>query len=48
MRRPLLAHTADMKNKGLRPFLVGAIAELAIAAVTLGLVVVGDRFIGLR
>jgi uncharacterized integral membrane protein (TIGR00698 family) len=44
----LRTNTADMKKKGLRPFLVGAIAELAIAAVTLGLVIGADRFIGLR
>jgi uncharacterized integral membrane protein (TIGR00698 family) len=38
----------DMKKQGLRPFAVGAVAELAIAVVTLGLVIGADRFIGLR
>jgi uncharacterized integral membrane protein (TIGR00698 family) len=33
----------EMRNQGLRPFLVGAIGEVVIAAFTLALVVVADR-----
>jgi uncharacterized integral membrane protein (TIGR00698 family) len=38
----------DMKKQGARPFVVGAIAELGIAAATLGLVLIVDKTIGLR
>ena len=38
----------DMKKQGLRPFIVGAAAELAIAVMTLGLVIAADRVFGLR
>ncbi len=43
----LRTNFAEMKRQGLRPFAVGAIAELAIAAVTLLLVLGADRFVGL-
>ena len=33
----------DMRKQGLRPFVVGALGEVAIAAVTLGFVVVADK-----
>ena len=33
----------DMRKQGLRPFAVGALGELAIAALTLGLVVLADK-----
>ncbi len=32
----------DMRQQGLRPFLVGALGEIAIAAITLGFVIVAD------
>jgi uncharacterized integral membrane protein (TIGR00698 family) len=38
---------ADMKRQGLRPLVVGAGAEVAIALVTLGLVLASERFAGL-
>ncbi len=34
----------DMKRKGFRPFAVGALAELAIAIMTLGLVTASEKF----
>ena len=37
----------DLRKQGLRPFLVGAIGEVAIAAITLGLVYGADRLYGL-
>ena len=37
----------DLSKQGIRPFLVGAIGELVIAALTLGLVFGADRFYGL-
>jgi len=37
----------EMKRQGLRPFAVGALAELAIAVVTLGMVIGADRLVGL-
>ena len=33
----------DLVKQGFRPFLVGAIGEIAIAAITLGLVLGADR-----
>lgn len=37
----------EMKGRGLRPFLVGAIGEVVIAAITLGLVLGASRFVKL-
>lgn len=37
----------EMKKQGLRPFVVGAVGEVAIAAITLGLVLVAGRVAGL-
>jgi len=34
-----------MRKQGLRPFLVGALGEVAIAILTLGLVFGADRFL---
>ena len=35
----------EMRKQGLRPFLVGAVGELVIAGLTLGLVLGASRFI---
>ena len=35
----------EMKKQGLRPFLVGALGEVAIAAITLGLVLGASRIV---
>jgi uncharacterized membrane protein YadS len=35
----------DMKKQGLRPFLVGAIGEVVIAAITLGLVLAANKIV---
>jgi uncharacterized integral membrane protein (TIGR00698 family) len=43
----LRTNFVQMKSKGLRPFAVGALAELAIAVFTLGLVLLVDRTVGL-
>jgi uncharacterized integral membrane protein (TIGR00698 family) len=43
----LRTNFGELKRQGLRPFAVGAIAEVAIAALTLGLVLASDRVIGL-
>ena len=43
----LRTNFGEMKKQGLRPFVVGAIAELAIAIVTLGMVIGADRVVGL-
>jgi hypothetical protein len=32
-----------MRKQGLRPFVVGALGEIAIAVITLGIVVVADK-----
>jgi len=37
----------EMKKQGLRPFVVGAVGEVAIAGITLGLVLVAGRIAGL-
>jgi len=37
----------DMRKQGLRPFAVGAIGEVVIAAFTLGLVVVAEKLFGI-
>lgn len=42
----LRTNIAEMRKQGLRPFLVGAVGEVAIAALTLGLVLGARRFIG--
>jgi uncharacterized integral membrane protein (TIGR00698 family) len=44
----LRTNFADLKQQGLKPFAVGALAEVAIAAGTLLLVVGVDRLVGLR
>ena len=41
----LRTNIADMRKQGLRPFLVGAVGEIAIAGLTLGLVLGASRFI---
>jgi len=41
----LRTNIAEMRKQGLRPFLVGAIGEVAIAGLTLGLVLLAARFI---
>ena len=41
----LRTNIADMRKQGLRPFLVGAIGEVAVALLTLGLVLGAARFI---
>ncbi len=43
----LRTNFGEMKRQGLRPFAVGALAELAIAVVTLGMVIGADRLVGL-
>jgi uncharacterized integral membrane protein (TIGR00698 family) len=43
----LRTNLGEMQRQGLRPFAVGALAELAIAAVTLAMVLGADRFVGL-
>jgi uncharacterized integral membrane protein (TIGR00698 family) len=43
----LRTNFGEMKRQGVRPFAVGAIAELAIAIVTLGMVIGADRIVGL-
>ena len=43
----LRTNFTQMRQQGLRPFLVGAVGEVIIAAFTLGLVVVTNRLIGL-
>src|SRR5262249_50779967 len=43
----LRTNLRELRSLGLRPFAVGAIGEIAIAALTLGLVVGADRVIGL-
>jgi uncharacterized integral membrane protein (TIGR00698 family) len=35
----------DMKKQGIRPFIVGALGEVVIASVTLGLVLVASKFV---
>jgi uncharacterized integral membrane protein (TIGR00698 family) len=41
----LRTNFSDMRNQGLRPFIVGALGETAIALLTLGLVSAADRFL---
>src|SRR5580693_3827896 len=41
----LRTNIADTRKQGLRPFLVGAVGEIAIAGLTLGLVLGASRFI---
>src|ERR1700722_1654744 len=41
----LRTNIADMRKQGLRPFLVGAVGEIVIAGLTLGLVLGANRFI---
>jgi uncharacterized integral membrane protein (TIGR00698 family) len=41
----LRTNISDMRKQGLRPFLVGAVGEIAIAGLTLGLVLGASRFI---
>jgi uncharacterized membrane protein YadS len=42
----LRTNIGEMRKQGLRPFLVGAIGEVVIAALTLGLVLAANRFLG--
>jgi uncharacterized integral membrane protein (TIGR00698 family) len=41
----LRTNIGDMRKQGLRPFLVGAVGEIVIAGLTLGLVLGANRFI---
>jgi len=41
----LRTNIGEMRAQGLRPFLVGAVGEIAIAGLTLGLVLGAGRFI---
>jgi uncharacterized membrane protein YadS len=41
----LRTNIADMRKQGMRPFLVGAIGEVAVALLTLGLVIGAARFL---
>jgi uncharacterized membrane protein YadS len=41
----LRTNIGDMRKQGLRPFLVGAVGEIAIAGLTLGLVLGASRFL---
>jgi len=41
----LRTNFGELRKQGLRPFLVGAIGEFAIAGLTLGLVLVSSRFL---
>jgi uncharacterized membrane protein YadS len=41
----LRTNIGDMRKQGLRPFLVGAIGEVAVALLTLGLVLGAGRFL---
>ena len=41
----LRTNIGEMRKQGLRPFLVGAVGEIVIAGLTLGLVLVANRFI---
>jgi uncharacterized integral membrane protein (TIGR00698 family) len=41
----LRTNIADMRKQGLRPFVVGAVGEVAIAVLTLGLVFGADRYL---
>jgi uncharacterized membrane protein YadS len=41
----LRTNIADMRKQGLRPFLAGAIGEVAVALLTLGLVLGAGRFL---
>jgi uncharacterized integral membrane protein (TIGR00698 family) len=41
----LRSNIGEMRKQGLRPFLVGAVGEVVIAGLTLGLVLVAGRFI---
>ncbi len=43
----LKTNFAEMRRQGIRPFVVGALGELLITALTLGMVVVADDLIGL-
>jgi uncharacterized membrane protein YadS len=42
----LKTNFAELKRQGLRPFVVGACAELTVAAATLAMVVAVDRWVG--
>ena len=42
----LRTNFAELRRQGLRPFVVGACAELTVAAATLGMVVAVDKWIG--
>ena len=35
----------EMKKQGIRPFIVGALGEVVIAGVTLGLVLIASKFV---
>jgi uncharacterized membrane protein YadS len=41
----LRTNIGDMRKQGLRPFVVGALGEIVIAALTLGLVFGADKFL---
>lgn len=42
----LRTNIGELRQQGLRPFLVGALAELSVALATLAMVVIADRWIG--
>jgi uncharacterized membrane protein YadS len=44
----LRTNVAELRRQGLRPFAVGACAELTVAAATLAMVVAADKWIGFR
>lgn len=43
----LMINFRELLNQGIRPFVCGFVGELFIAAVTLGLVIVADKIVGL-
>jgi uncharacterized membrane protein YadS len=42
----LRTNFAELRRQGLRPFVVGACAELTVAAATLGMVMAADKWLG--
>jgi len=43
----LRTNFAELRRQGLRPFVVGALAELSVSVATLGMVLAADALIGL-
>jgi uncharacterized membrane protein YadS len=44
----LRTNVAELRRQGLRPFIVGACAELTVAAATLAMVIAADKWIGFQ